>query len=174
MKHICICKLTIIGSEKGLSPGWCQAIIWTNDGIMLIWPLGRNFSEICTEILTFSFKKTCLKMTSAKWRPFCPGDDELILRWQVVHFSKTSLTMYHVLFSICGYILWENIFTPQNEILEWTIFKVFMAMPQKPQMVRFEWQSSISWGKSNIYPVMNQGIDICSGSQMVTLLDCMF
>ena len=29
------------------------------------------------EILTFSFKKMCLKMSSAKWRPFCPGGDEL-------------------------------------------------------------------------------------------------
>ena len=31
--HICICNLTIIGSENGLSPGGRQAIIWTNDGI---------------------------------------------------------------------------------------------------------------------------------------------
>ena len=35
----------IIGADNGLSPGWCQAIIWTNAGILLIWPLGTNFSE---------------------------------------------------------------------------------------------------------------------------------
>ena len=36
--HICICvsKLTIIGSDKTLSPGRHQAIIWTNDGTLLI------------------------------------------------------------------------------------------------------------------------------------------
>ena len=28
--HICVSKLTIIGSENGLSPGRRQAIIWTN------------------------------------------------------------------------------------------------------------------------------------------------
>ena len=44
--HICVGKLTIIGSDNGLSPGRRQAIIWTNAGILLIWPLGTNFSEI--------------------------------------------------------------------------------------------------------------------------------
>ena len=36
----------IIGSDNGLSPGRHQAIIWTNTGILLIRPLGTNFSEI--------------------------------------------------------------------------------------------------------------------------------
>ena len=36
----------IIGSDNGLLPGWCQAIIWTNAGILLIQSLGTNFSEI--------------------------------------------------------------------------------------------------------------------------------
>ena len=29
--HICVSKLTIIGSDNGLSPGRHQAIIWTNE-----------------------------------------------------------------------------------------------------------------------------------------------
>ena len=66
--HICVCKLTIIGSDNGLSPGRCQAIIWTNGGILLIGPLGTNFSEILIKIYSFSFKKMHLKM-SGKWRP---------------------------------------------------------------------------------------------------------
>ena len=46
--HICISKLTIIGSDNGLSPGRCQAIIWTNDGILilLIGPMVTSFNEI--------------------------------------------------------------------------------------------------------------------------------
>ena len=44
--HICVSKLSIIGSDNGLLPGWCQAIIWNNAGILLIWPLGTNFSEM--------------------------------------------------------------------------------------------------------------------------------
>ena len=66
-------KLTIIGSDNGLSPGRRQAIIWTNVGILLIGPLGRKVSEILSGIQIFSFKKMHLKMSSAKWRPFCLG-----------------------------------------------------------------------------------------------------
>ena len=62
--HICVSKLTIIGSDNGLSPGWHQAIIWTNAGILLIRPLGTNLSEILIEIYTFSFKKIHLNMSS--------------------------------------------------------------------------------------------------------------
>ena len=61
----------IIGSDNGLSPGRRQAIIWTNDGILLIWPWGTTFSEILIEIHIFSFKKVYLKMSYAKCRPFC-------------------------------------------------------------------------------------------------------
>ena len=71
VKHICIGKLTIIGSDNSLSPGRRQAIIWTNAGLLLIGPLGTNFSEILMAVGTFSFKKMHLKILSAKWRPFC-------------------------------------------------------------------------------------------------------
>ena len=64
--HICVSKLTIIASDNGLSPGRRQAIIWTNDGILLIGTLGTNFNEILIEIHTFSFKKMYLKMSSGK------------------------------------------------------------------------------------------------------------
>ena len=73
MTHICVVKLTIIGSDNGLSPGRRQAIIWTNAGILLIGPLGTNFIGILNGIQTFSFKKMHLKMSSAKWRPFGLG-----------------------------------------------------------------------------------------------------
>ena len=71
--HICVSKLTIIGSENGLSPGRHQAIIWTNAGILLIRTLGTNFSEILGKIHSFSFKKMHLKMSSAKGRLFSLG-----------------------------------------------------------------------------------------------------
>ena len=71
--HICVGNLTIIGSDNGLSPDRRQAITWTNVGILLIGPLGTNFSEMLIEIRTFSFKKIHLKMSSGKCRPFCLG-----------------------------------------------------------------------------------------------------
>ena len=70
--HICVSKLTTIGSDNGLSPGRCQAIIWPSAGILLIGPLGTNFSEMLIGIHTFSFKKMHLKMPG-KCRPFCFG-----------------------------------------------------------------------------------------------------
>ena len=70
MTHICIRKLTIIGSDIGLSPGRCQVIIWTNAGILLIRTSGTNFSEISSEIHPFSFKKGHLKISSVKWWEF--------------------------------------------------------------------------------------------------------
>ena len=71
--HICVGKLTTIGSDNGLSPGRRQAIIWTIAGILLIGPMGTNFSEILIGIQTFSFKQMHVKMSSAKWRPSCLG-----------------------------------------------------------------------------------------------------
>ena len=71
--HICVSDLTIVGSDNGLSPGRRQAIIRTNAGILLIRPLGTNFSEILIKILIFSFKKMRLKVSPAKRRRFCLG-----------------------------------------------------------------------------------------------------
>ena len=44
--RICVSTLTIIGLDNGWLADQCQAIIWTNDGILFIRPLGTNFSEI--------------------------------------------------------------------------------------------------------------------------------
>ena len=71
--HICISKLIVIVSDNGLSPGWRQAIIWTNAGLLLIGHLGTKFNEILIEIHTLSFKKMQLKSSSAKRQPFCLG-----------------------------------------------------------------------------------------------------
>ena len=49
--HICVSKLTIIGSVNGLSPGRRQAIIWTNAGMLLIGTLETNFSEILAKLI---------------------------------------------------------------------------------------------------------------------------
>ena len=73
MTHTCASTLTIIISDNGLLPRRNQAIIWTNDGILLIGPLGIHYSEILIKILTFSFREMCLKVSSANWIQFCLG-----------------------------------------------------------------------------------------------------
>ena len=87
--HIRVSKQTIIGSDNGLSPDRRQAIIWTNAGLLLIGPLGKNFSEILVEILAFSFKKMCLKVSSAKRRPFCLGLNVLRIMMNRDFFLRT-------------------------------------------------------------------------------------
>ena len=71
--YICVSKLTIIGSDNGLSPDRRQAIIWTNAGISLFGTLETNFSKISIWIKILSIKETDLKMSSGKCRPFCLG-----------------------------------------------------------------------------------------------------
>ena len=95
--HIRVGKLTNIGSDNGLSPGRHQAIIWTNVGKVLIGPLGTNFGEILIRIETFSFRKKHLKISSAKWRPFCLGLNVLMLKpvnCYGIWLTKTGRHMY--------------------------------------------------------------------------------
>ena len=76
--YICVGKLTIIGSENGLSPSRRQAIIWTNAGLLSIGTLQTYFSEILIKIQQFSLKKIHLKMSSAKRRLCCLGPNVFI------------------------------------------------------------------------------------------------
>ena len=106
-------KLTIIGSDNGLSPGRRQTIIWTIAGILLIGPLGTNLSEILIEIDTFSFKKIHLKMSSAKWRPFCLGLDVLkycTLFGKIIHKLTETINQMYVSYAMCGLIKIQQLF----------------------------------------------------------------
>ena len=66
-----------IGSSNGLSPVWRQASIWTNDGLLLIGPLGANLGEIQIKMLKFSFMKMHLNLWNGNH--FFPGGYELKL-----------------------------------------------------------------------------------------------
>ena len=97
--HICVSKLTTIGSDNGLSPGRRQAIIWTNAGILLIRPVGTNFSEILIEIQTVSLKKIRLKMSSAKWCQFRLGLN--VLKSHQVSFTHDLFGSCPIVFTFC-------------------------------------------------------------------------
>ena len=133
MTHICVGNQTTIGSDNGLSPGRRQAVIWTNAGLLLIGPLGTNFSEMLFGIQTFSFKKMHFKMSSAKWRPFCFGLNVLTVRWNIsittgLSFAQHPVAIrqqvkhwltFYILNCIQGnwYILWFFIIPSQSENL---------------------------------------------------------
>ena len=63
--HICISKLTIIGSDNGLSPRRHQTIIWTNAAVLFIWPLGPKF------IQENAFQIVVCEMEAILSRPDC-------------------------------------------------------------------------------------------------------
>ena len=115
MTHICNIKLTIIGSDNDLSPEWRQAIIWTNAGILLIPTQETYFTEILSEIHTFSFKKRRLKMSSTKWRPFCLDFNVLI--HQYATSSDAVCVWFAVLFF--SHILW---IVSKYHLHKWQIF----------------------------------------------------
>ena len=71
----------------------CQAIIWTSAGIVLIGPLGTNFSEILIGSQIFSFKEMHLKMSSTKWWPFCLGLNVLTHWGRVTHICVGNLAI---------------------------------------------------------------------------------
>ena len=85
--HICVGNLTSIPSDNGLSPGRRQAIIGTNDGILLIRTSETDVSENLSEMHTFSFKEIDLKISSEKCRPFFFGLNVL----RVWHHLNTNL-----------------------------------------------------------------------------------
>ena len=72
MVHKYFSKLTIIGSDNGLSPGRRHAIIWTNDGSMYIGTLGTNVSENSyIFIQENAFENVVCKMAVILFRPQC-------------------------------------------------------------------------------------------------------
>ena len=139
MTHICVSELTTTGSDNGLSPGRRQVIIWTNAGILLIRPLGTNFSEIIIGVQTFSFKKMELNMSSAKWRPFYLDLNELIMDsrdFLSIFFRVTLLTWLHqchffitsALFRTIVFIAKHNMLAfAYGTISRYMIFRIFKA-----------------------------------------------
>ena len=83
--HICASKLTIIGSDNGLSPGRHQAIVWTNAGILLIGHLGTNFSEILIENSNIFIQENAFENGIWKMQPYCLGEPQCVNGGLVIH-----------------------------------------------------------------------------------------
>ena len=171
--HICVSKLTIIGSDNGLSPSRRQAIIWTNAGILLIRPCGKNFSEILIEIDVFSFEKMHLKMSSAKWRPFCLGLNVLtrdaIVMTPREYYGISDHRQHDCLFNslfdlttkttsklrIAG-LLWENFYSDRIPVTKgkkcWKGFHVMTSSYNLNEAISVKYSSImilILWGSAH-------------------------
>ena len=116
MTHICVTILSIIGSDNGSSPDRRQAVIWTNAWILLMRILGTSFSEILSEIHTFSFKTIRLQMSSAKCCALC--------------LCCNVLNMQTAVFKI---------FCSDYNLRFWHIYRYYMCFPWKGTMCRNIW-----------------------------------
>ena len=74
---------------------WCRTGIKPLTEPMLTYNHLNPFIDIWIEILTFLFRNTRFKMSSAKWRPFCPGGDALSCK-QGSHDKRTWVIDTHV------------------------------------------------------------------------------
>ena len=90
--HISVGKLTIIGSDNGLTPGGRQAIIRTNHGILLIWALGTNFSYSHIFIKENAFENLVCEMAaiffSGSMCEHHPCSPTTALCWLHIHWSQ--------------------------------------------------------------------------------------
>ena len=78
--HICVRELGQYWFRWWLVAYSASSHYWNQCWVIVNWTLSTNFNEIWIEIQHFSFMKMHLKISSAKWRPFCPGSEELMLR----------------------------------------------------------------------------------------------
>ena len=95
--HICVIKLTIIGSDNGLSPGQRHAIIWTNDVIFVNWILGSKLQwNLNRNLYIFIDENVVWKMVAILPRPQCvklshpTGVSELSASGWVLHVITMS------------------------------------------------------------------------------------
>ena len=135
--HICVSKLTIIGSDNGLLPSQHHAIIRTNAVILLIGPLGTNLCAILIKIHIFSFKKRHLKMSSGKWQAILSplqcvivrragllwSQQDFEWRWSVPLFKGlTVLEFSFILLDLCLLITFFNFIMNYVPIVAFWIF----------------------------------------------------
>ena len=78
--HVCVSKLTIIGSDDRLLPGRRQAIIWTSAGMLSIGPLGTKKNDV------FKMAAILSQPESVNWRwgnhriDYYPSANEVTLK----------------------------------------------------------------------------------------------
>ena len=112
MTHICIGKLTIIGSDTGLSPGRRQAIIWTNAGIFywtlrnkLQWNSNRNSSIFIEENI---FENVVCEMLSISSRSRCVNSLGYVGTYQFVDWTTDFIYLHQIQWFSKWYHIWNQ------------------------------------------------------------------
>ena len=153
MTHICISKITIIGSDYGLSPGLRQANIWRNVGILLIWPLGTKFSEILI-IDQSSYIFSQENAYAACGMPFCLSLNELKCPNSTVNSAHSHIVIVWVLGegSAVIFLVEFTIFlhTQRHTLLLEVSISFFPFTRQLPQLNRIQLVSLWDWSTTPV------------------------
>ena len=163
--HICISKLTNIGSDNVLSSGWRQAIIWTNVRILLVGLKGTNFSEIVIEILSLFFKQMRLRRSSAKLRQLYLGLNVLSL-WRIM----VVLDYLHVWRTSYIWALWSiqmftsPLFQITLHLLNTVLFSGIQSSPKALNPLSWTVPGKFDWSDSHCkHDIVNKTEPIFTG-----------
>ena len=110
MPHICIRKMGHHCFRKWLVACSAQIPEPCNDALLPIGFLGRNVGEVCIGILSFSFKKMHLKMSSAKMVA------NLFRGWRWVNLMSPVLNGQHLADRIIECSFWK-----MSSIAQWNL-----------------------------------------------------
>ena len=89
---------TNIASDNGLTPIWCQAIIWTNAALLSIRTVGTHFGEILFKIQKFHSRKCTCKCHLRNGGHSVSGSNIVLTHWhdwgrdKMAAFSQTTLS----------------------------------------------------------------------------------
>ena len=141
MTHICVSKLTIIGSNNGLSPDRRLAIIWTNDGMLLIgplrnklqWNLNRNsnifiqenaFESVVCKTVAILSRPQCVKGSKYKMAAKFGQQNHFCyqINWCAILISSLNLTKQGILtlrLFITNYMSTAKSLAAKDHLLRW-------------------------------------------------------
>ena len=126
-------------------------MIWTNGSILLIMHLGTNFSGTAIKIATFSFKNIQLKMSSAKWQPFCFNLNVLSLS-VLNHIKSHYGILYHIRPPYIyqkqprGKSTWEYVLSSKGEFLILCHFQKLYQFFSLKMFETIQWELSAFLG----------------------------
>ena len=153
--------MAIIGSDNRLLPVRCQAIIWTNGGILSIWTLRTYFSEIEIKIQLFIFifiKESHFENTAVRNLVISSGARELSL---VLPFRITLHLFIRVCYRIAVWYIIYSYIAPYHimSTLQWCVLLGACTVPSHYMKPR--WIIVQKWLRVN--PLQNcLGLSVCS------------
>ena len=145
MTYICINKPTSICSDNGLSYDRCQAIISTSAGILLIGPVGTNFSEILIGIQNEHFhSRKCIWKCRVKngghfvWASMC----QWMWYWKDID-KGTRLNIFCCYSSYYKGAIATQVWYKQDIDRCSFICCCFQSKPLRPQITEMNWTKKL-------------------------------